>query len=65
MQQSTGNKLENWIKSRHGDEREIMNVLQEYGVISDNSEFAKDVGNDREAMWWAAKNFERMRKRSV
>jgi hypothetical protein len=65
MQQSTGNKLENWIKSRHAQEREVMNVLQEYGVVSDNSELAKDVGNDREAMWWVAKNFEHFKRHGV
>ena len=65
MHSSTGNKLENWIRSRHGDEREVMNVLQEYGVVSDNAEWAKDVGNDREAMWWVAKNFERIKNKGV
>ena len=42
-----------------------MNVLQEYGVVSDNAEWAKDVGNDREAMWWVAKNFERIKNKGV
>lgn len=62
---SAGNKLENWIFSRHGNEREIMNTLQEYGVVSDNAEWAKDVGSDREAMWWLAKNFEHFQRHKV
>jgi hypothetical protein len=62
---SANNKLENWIQARHGDEREIMDILQDYGVVSDNSVWAKDVGNDREAMKWLAKNFERTRLSGV
>jgi hypothetical protein len=59
------NKLENWIRARHGDEREIMDALQEYGVVSDNSVWAKDVGNDKEAMMWVAKNFEHFKAHGV
>jgi glutamate dehydrogenase/leucine dehydrogenase len=55
---SSTNKLENWIAARFANEKDVMDVLQEYGVISDNSVWAKDVGNDREAMMWMAKNFE-------
>ena len=62
---SIGNKLENWIRARHGDEREVMNILQEYGVVSDNAQWAKDVGDDREAMWWLAKNFEHFKRHGV
>ena len=62
---STGNKLENWIQARHGDEREIMDILQEYGVVSDNAVWAKDCGNDRKAMWWLAKNFEHIKNKGV
>jgi len=65
MPSSTGNKLEEWIKARHGDEVEIMHLLQEYGVVSDNSIWSKDVGNDREAMMWMAKNFEHFQKHKV
>lgn len=50
------NKLENWIKARFADEKEIMNVLQEYGVISDNCVKANEVGNDSYAMRWLAHN---------
>jgi hypothetical protein len=65
MPSSTGNKLENWIKARFADEREIMNILQDYGVVSDNAEWARHVGNDREAMWWLAKNFEHLQRHGV
>jgi hypothetical protein len=59
------NKLENWIKVREDNEVEIMNTLQEYGVVSDNAIWAKDVGNDGEAMWWVAKNFEHLKRQAV
>ena len=62
---SFGNKLENWLRARFADEREVMNVLQEYGVVSDNAEWAEDVGNDKEAMMWLAKNFEHFQKHKV
>lgn len=42
-----------------------MNVLQEYGVISDNCIDVGDVGNDKEAMMWLAKNIERIDKKKV
>lgn len=54
------NKLENWIKAKFANEEEVMNVLQEYGVISDNCVHAKDVGNDTEAMKWMACNYNQM-----
>jgi len=59
------NKLENWIKVREDNEVEIMNTLQEYGVVSDNAIWAKDVGNDGEAMWWVAKNLEHLKRQAV
>jgi hypothetical protein len=59
------NKLENWIKVREDNEVEIMNTLQEYGVVSDNAIWAKDVGNDGEAMMWVAKNFEHLKRQAV
>jgi hypothetical protein len=59
MPSSIGNKLERWIAARYAEEKEVMNILQEYGVVSDNSIWAKDVGNDKAAMMWLAKNFER------
>lgn len=55
------NKLENWIKARFADEKEVMNVLQEYGVISDNCVRASEVGNDTEAMKWMACNYSLMK----
>lgn len=65
MPSSAGNKLENWIKARFANEREVMDVLQDYGVVSDNSVWAKDVGNDKEAMMWLAKNFEHFKTHGV
>ena len=62
---STGNKLENWIKARFASECDVMNILQEYGVVSDNCLWAKYVGNDGEAMMWAAKNFEHLKRQAV
>lgn len=62
---TSGNKLENWIKAREGNEIEIMNTLQEYGVVSDNAIWAKDVGNDLEAMKFMARNFEHFKRRAV
>lgn len=55
------NKLENWIKARFADDKEVMNVLQEYGVISDNAVMASEVGNDMEAMKWMACNHKLMK----
>ena len=55
------NKLENWIKARLGNEKEVMNVLQEYGVISDNCVKASEVGNAMEAMKWMACNYKLMK----
>ena len=56
------NKLENWIKARFEDEKEVMNVLQEYGVISDNCIRADQVGNAMEAMKWMACNHKLMKE---
>jgi hypothetical protein len=50
------NKLNNWIKVRSANHNEVLNVLQEYGVISDNCVNVEDVGNDMEAMKWMACN---------
>ena len=62
---SSTNKLENWIAARLANEKDVMDVLQEYGVVSDNSVWAKDVGNDEKAMLCMAKNFERFQNYSV
>ena len=40
-------------------------MLQEYGVVSDNCINAEDVGNDKEAMMWVAKNFEHFKSHGV
>lgn len=58
---TSGNKLENWIKARDGNETQVMNTLQEYGIVSDNAVWAKDVGNDLDAMKFMAANFERFK----
>ncbi len=50
------NKLENWIANREANEVNVMNLLQEYGVISDNAVWAKDCGNDLKAIRWLAVN---------
>lgn len=50
------NKLETWITNRKADESRIMNLLQEYGIISDNCVWAKDCGNDLKAIRWLAVN---------
>jgi hypothetical protein len=42
-----------------------MNLLQEYGVVSDNVVWAKDVGNDGKAMRWMAINFEHFKAHAV
>jgi hypothetical protein len=39
-----------------------MNLLQEYGVISDNTVWAKDCGNDLRAIRWLAVNAEQLLK---
>jgi hypothetical protein len=65
MLSSTGNKLEKWIKTRSEDEVKVMNFLQEYGVVSDNAVWAKDVGNDGKAMRCMAINFERFKTYGV
>lgn len=59
------NKLENWIKARFADQTEVLNILQNYGVISDNCINVEDVGNDKEAMMWMARNFEHFQKHKV
>lgn len=35
-----------------------MDMLQEYGEISDNCVHIEDIGNHRQAMVWLAKNFD-------
>ena len=50
------NKLENWIANREANEVNVMNLLQEHGIISDNAVWAKDCGNDLRAIRWLAVN---------
>lgn len=50
------NKLEKWIAIRRESETAVMNLLQEYGVVSDNAVWAKDCDNDTKAMVWMACN---------
>lgn len=50
------NKLENWIANSGNDEVKVMNLLQEYGVVSDNCVGGKDCGNDLKAIRWLAVN---------
>jgi hypothetical protein len=56
------NRLENWIHNSESNEAKIMNLLQEYGVISDNCVWAKDCGNDVKAVRWLAVNDRLMKK---
>lgn len=56
------NKLENWIANREVDEVKVMNLLQDYGIVSDNAIWAKDCGNDLKAIRWLAVNAERLLK---
>lgn len=56
------NKLENWIANREADEVKVMNLLQDYGIVSDNAIWAKDCGNDLKAIRWLAVNAERLLK---
>ena len=56
------NKLENWIANRGADEVKVMNLLQDYGIVSDNAIWAKDCGNDLKAIRWLAVNAERLLK---
>lgn len=56
------NKLENWIANREADEVKVMNLLQDYGIVSDNAIWAKDCGNDLKAIRWLAVNAEHLLK---
>lgn len=56
------NKLENWIANSGSNESSVMNLLQEYGVISDNCVWAKDCGNDLKAIRWLAVNSRLLKK---
>ena len=50
------NKLENWIANRDENEVKVMNLLQEYGIVSDTIIWAKDCGNDLKAIRWLSVN---------
>jgi len=50
------NKLENWITNSDSNEVRVMNLLQEYGIVSDTIIWAKDCGNDLKAIRWLAVN---------
>jgi len=56
------NKLKEWITIREDDEKQVMNLLQEYGVVSDNCVTASEVGNDIQAMKWMACNYHLLSK---
>jgi hypothetical protein len=62
---STGNKLDNWIRARFANQTEVLNILQDYGVISDNCVNVEDVGNDKQAIMWLAANFEHFKRHGV
>ena len=50
------NQLENWIVNSDSNEVGVMNLLQEYGIVSDTIIWAKDCGNDLKAIRWLAVN---------
>ena len=56
------NRLENWIVNSDSNEVGVMNLLQEYGVISDNCVNVQYVGNAMEAMKWMACNHKLMKE---
>lgn len=59
------NSVESWVKARGADATTVMNLLQEHGAISDNCIDPSDIGNDKQAMMWLAKNFERFSNKAV
>lgn len=56
------NELESWIENSNNNEHRVMNVLQDYGIVSDNCVMAKDVGNPLKAMRWIAVNSKLLKK---
>ena len=56
------NKLENWIANSDSNEVKVMNLLQEYGIVSDTILWAKDCGNDLKAIRWLAVNAKNLLK---
>lgn len=54
------NNLEQWITDNNHNEITIMNLLQEYGVISDNCIMAEDVGNCNKAIVWLSCNKDKL-----
>ena len=50
------NRLENWITNSDSNEVRVMNLLQEFGIVSDTIIWAKDCGNDLKAIRWLAVN---------
>lgn len=56
MPSDRANTLQDYIAATSLDEVEVMNELQENGVISDNCVDAKDVVDSGKAVAWLANN---------
>jgi hypothetical protein len=54
------NTLESFIAFKKLNEKEVMNRLQEYGVISSNCIDAKDVGDCGKAVSWLNFNIDKV-----
>jgi hypothetical protein len=55
------NSLEHYLRDKGLDETEAMNLLQEHGIVSDNCEWARDVGNSGKAMLYLHEKNQRHR----
>jgi hypothetical protein len=51
--------LQAYIEAEGYDVVEVMNALQDHGVISDNCEHVAEVGNGGIAVWWLEANYTR------
>jgi hypothetical protein len=54
------NTLESFIAFKKLNENKVMNILQEYGVISDECIAAKDVGDCGKAVSWLNFNIDKL-----
>jgi hypothetical protein len=51
--------LQGYIESKGYDSIQVMNALQDHGVISDNCEHVAEVGNGGTAVQWLEDNYAR------
>lgn len=54
------NTLESFIAFKKLDEKEVMNILQEYGIISDECITANDVADCGKAVSWLNFNMNKL-----